>query len=153
MNFLHLLLTVLITNASVNNISLQVNSSDGLRINDTSGFMSRRITKNVRTEDMCDTCVYVIDQLKEIIEDPESRVEFKLMLLETCEWCPSSYGQRSCKMLVEHYFDQLVEFILNKDSREVCEEIYFCDSDKLSRECKLESDNPKIQRFLNTVCR
>lgn len=87
---------------------------------------SDRFSGNRSETDLCESCLFVVKQLQDIIEDPNSRDQFKSMLLDTCNLCPSSYGNKTCKMIVEHYFDQLVKFILDKDPHTVCSDLFLC---------------------------
>lgn len=107
---------------------------------------SDRFSGNRSESDLCESCLFVVKQLQDIIEDPKSRDQFKSMLLDTCNLCPSSYGNKTCKMIVEHYFDQLVEFILDKDPHTVCSDLFLChsQSDHVTISCPHITLSPNV---------
>jgi len=108
---------------------------------------------DVNRNDFCETCVFVVEQLQEIFEDPYTREDLKTMLKEVCKMCSSVYGEKSCKIFIDHYYDDIINVLLDNEPLELCQKLHVCSSKQvLCSTNTTNTTNPGLMKIREKVC-
>ena len=86
------------------------------------------IQKDVNHTIYCPICEFIVNQGEAYISKNTSEQEAIKFLDHLCEELPTS-KQNKCEEFVSHNFEQLYEFIIDKESAQlVCSQLHICDA-------------------------
>lgn len=86
------------------------------------------------TNDLCNACIDVIDEIKNLLEAPVTREQIKDGLETICEVLPYPLNI-GCDDLIELYFDQYADVIINTPSKEICHDFQLCNPRNCNTGC------------------
>ncbi|XP_077973904.1 uncharacterized protein LOC120347581 isoform X1 [Styela clava] len=86
------------------------------------------IKESVKDNTECEVCTLALTELFNKLEDNATAEEIEKELEKLCSDLPDSY-QSECKMIIEQYTPQIIEYISQKlTPKEICEAIKLCTS-------------------------
>lgn len=80
--------------------------------------------------DLCDTCISLVNQLKNILEEPEIQDKIMEGLKAMCDVFPFPFNVE-CVYSIETYCPEFINLLLQTPTKELCHDFHFCDSTQI----------------------